>query len=82
MKAKGNSKETRLATPKETRPGSPKENRMRCLRCDGAMVFERFQATMEIFYAWRCVNCGEIMDNVVAKNRELDRTQKKKAVGE
>ncbi len=46
------------------------------------MVFERFQATMEIFYAWRCVNCGEIMDTVVAKNRELDRTQKKKAVGE
>ncbi len=82
MKEKGNPKATRLATTKETRPGSPKENRMRCLRCGGAMVFERFQATMEIFYAWRCVNCGEIMDTVVAKNRELDRTQKKKAVGE
>jgi len=55
-------------------------SRMRCPRCDGAMVFERFQATMEVFYAWRCLNCGEIMDPVVAKNRELER--KKKAVGE
>jgi late competence protein required for DNA uptake (superfamily II DNA/RNA helicase) len=58
------------------------ENRMRCPRCDGAMVFERFQATMEVFYAWRCLNCGEIMDPVVAKNREQERNQKKKAVGE
>jgi uncharacterized protein with PIN domain len=62
--------------------GTVKENRMRCPRCDGAMVFERFQATMEVFYAWRCLNCGEIMDPVVAKNRELERNQKRKAVGE
>lgn len=59
-----------------------KIHRMRCPRCDGAMVFERFQATMEVFYAWRCLNCGEIMDPVVARNRELERSQKKKAVGE
>jgi DNA-directed RNA polymerase subunit RPC12/RpoP len=59
-----------------------KDNRMRCPRCDGAMVFERFQATMEVFYAWRCLNCGEIMDPVVAKNREQERNPKRKAVGE
>ena len=45
-------------------------------------VFERFQATMEVFYAWRCLNCGEIMDQVVAKNREQERNPKRKAVGE
>ncbi len=66
-----------------TEKGSTRENRTRCPRCDGAMVFERFQATMEVFYAWRCLNCGEIMDPVVAKNREQERNQqKKKAVGE
>jgi len=46
------------------------------------MVFERFQDMLELFYAWRCLNCGEIVDPVVAKNREPARGPKKKAVGE
>ncbi|MCL1925623.1 MAG: hypothetical protein FWF95_00610 [Syntrophorhabdaceae bacterium] len=54
---------------------------MKCDRCGGSMIFERFQATMEIFYAWRCVNCGDIMDPVVQKNRELVMAQKKQAAG-
>lgn len=56
--------------------------RVRCPRCDGAMVFERFQDMLTLFYAWRCVNCGEIVDPVVSKNREPARGSKKKAVGE
>ena len=55
---------------------------VRCPRCDGAMVFERFQDMLTLFYAWRCVNCGEIVDPVVSKNREPARGTKKKAVGE
>ena len=56
---------------------------VRCPRCDGAMVFERFQDMLTLFYAWRCVNCGEIVDPVVSKNREPVRGgTKKKAVGE
>jgi len=54
------------------------EKRVRCPRCDGAMVFERFQDMLTLFYSWRCVNCGEIVDPVVSKNREPAR----KAVGE
>jgi len=46
------------------------------------MVFERFQDMLTLFYAWRCVNCGEIVDPVVSKNREPARGAKKKAVGE
>ncbi|MCL2102708.1 MAG: hypothetical protein FWH25_01580 [Syntrophorhabdaceae bacterium] len=57
----------------------PANHRMRCIRCDGAMLFERFQATADIFYAWRCVNCGDIMDPVVQKNRELFMAQKDQA---
>lgn len=56
--------------------------RVRCPRCDGAMVFERFQDMLTLFYSWRCLNCGEIVDPVVARNREPDRGSKKKAVGE
>ena len=83
MKQKSSPKGNRMMGPKESRPALPKPNNyMKCTRCGGAMVFERFQATVEIFYAWRCVNCGDIMDQVVAKNRELLMTQKKQAVGE
>ena len=44
---------------------------MKCGRCGGSMVFERFMAAVEVFHAWRCVNCGEILDPVVEKNRRL-----------
>jgi hypothetical protein len=46
------------------------------------MVFERFQDMLDLFYAWRCVNCGEIVDPVVERNREPERKTKKHAVGE
>ena len=84
-KTKASLKQNRPAGLKESRAELSKEspNYMKCTRCGGAMVFERFQATVEIFYAWRCVNCGDIMDQVVARNRELVlMQQKKQAVGE
>jgi DNA-directed RNA polymerase subunit RPC12/RpoP len=59
-----------------------KDKKVRCPRCNGAMIFERFQDMLDLFYAWRCVNCGEIVDAVVAKNREPERKTKKQAVGE
>lgn len=63
--------------------GSMKDiKRVRCPRCNGAMVFERFQDMLDLFYAWRCVNCGEIVDPVVERNREPERKTKKRAVGE
>jgi hypothetical protein len=54
------------------------DKRVRCPRCDGAMVFERFQDMLTLFYSWRCVN----VDPVVSKNREPARGTKKTAVGE
>jgi len=84
VKTKGSPKQNRPASPKGSRTDSSKENNnyMKCTRCGGAMVFERFQATVEVFYAWRCVNCGDIMDQVVAKNRELVMARERQAVGE
>ena len=55
--------------------------RVRCPRCSGAMVYERFQDMVDLFYAWRCLNCGEIVDPVVARNRGQEKKQKKRAAG-
>jgi hypothetical protein len=43
------------------------------------MVYERFQDMLDLFYAWRCLNCGEIVDPVVARNREPGKNFKKRA---
>jgi hypothetical protein len=45
------------------------------------MVYERFQDMLDLFYAWRCLNCGEIVDPVVAGNREPGKKLKKRAAG-
>jgi hypothetical protein len=45
------------------------------------MVYERFQDLLDLFYAWRCLNCGEIVDPVVARNREPEKKYKKRAAG-
>jgi uncharacterized Zn finger protein len=56
-------------------------NRLKCPRCSGAMVYERFQDMLDVFFAWRCLNCGEIVDPVVTKNRGVEKKPKKRAVG-
>ena len=45
---------------------------MKCSRCSGLMVYENFY-TLEIanLYEWRCVACGEIVDQVILKNRSM-----------
>ena len=80
MKPKENYKRKRFSSLKES-ADTQGNQRMKCTRCGGAMIFERFLATVEIFYAWRCVNCGDIMDQVVQKNRELVMAQKSQAAG-
>jgi len=42
---------------------------MKCYRCGGAMVFEKFYGICEFFWGWRCVFCGEIVDQVILENR-------------
>ena len=55
---------------------------IRCPRCNGVMVYERFQDMLDLFYAWRCLNCGEIVDPVVARNRGVEKKSgKKRAAG-
>jgi hypothetical protein len=41
-----------------------------CRRCGGVIAYERFCAPQEHFWGWRCILCGEIVDQVILKNRE------------
>jgi DNA-directed RNA polymerase subunit N (RpoN/RPB10) len=43
---------------------------MRCHRCGSVMVYERFYGHDEHFLGWRCISCGEIIDQVILENRE------------
>lgn len=46
---------------------------MKCVRCDGLMVTERFEdiksAEVIEFFGIRCLGCGEILDPVILANR-------------
>ena len=42
---------------------------MKCHRCGGIMVLEKFYGACEEFFGWRCVLCGEIVDQVILENR-------------
>lgn len=42
---------------------------MKCHRCGGIMVFEKYFGQCEYFWGWRCVLCGEIIDDLILENR-------------
>ena len=42
---------------------------MKCNRCGSAMVYERFYGPDEHFLGWRCILCGEIVDQLILENR-------------
>lgn len=46
---------------------------MRCRRCQGLMVWDRFidfgQTDLLWAFACRCVNCGEVLDAVILAHR-------------
>lgn len=46
---------------------------MKCPKCNGFMYIDRFSDYSLIFYSWKCLNCGSIIDHTVLTNRELNR---------
>lgn len=44
---------------------------MECPRCQGLMMLEQFSDFFLIFYAWKCINCGSIIDRTITRNRRL-----------
>ena len=47
---------------------------MKCLRCSGVMIYDKFYRLDEYFWGWKCIICGEIVDPVIVENRQLIRT--------
>jgi len=43
---------------------------MRCPKCDGLMYQERLSDFFIIFHAWKCVNCGALMDRTILSNQK------------
>ena len=46
-----------------------KRKGIRCQRCGGRMIFEKFYDVNNIFFGWHCVICGEILDPVILLHR-------------
>jgi hypothetical protein len=42
---------------------------MRCQRCGCLMSYEKFYGLTEDCSGWRCLCCGEIVDEVILNNR-------------
>jgi uncharacterized Zn finger protein len=42
---------------------------MKCHRCSGSMVYEKVYREEGECFGWRCIDCGEIIDYVILKNR-------------
>lgn len=42
----------------------------RCIRCEGLLVLRQYYDFFETCFSWRCVNCGLILDRVIAENRQ------------
>ena len=42
---------------------------MKCYRCNSNMVYQKFYGLYEHFWGWRCIFCGEIIDQVIMENR-------------
>jgi len=42
---------------------------MDCPKCKGLMMMERFSDFFLVFYAWKCINCGAIIDRTISNNR-------------
>jgi len=43
----------------------------KCLRCRGALTYEKFYGLGDQFWGWKCLICGEIIDPVILENRQL-----------
>ncbi|MBP1750773.1 MAG: hypothetical protein H6Q52_3312 [Deltaproteobacteria bacterium] len=60
-------------TGKRKMPRSKFDNQEthKCPRCNAFLIRERFYSMWEQVWVWRCIKCGEIIDDVVLYNRRL-----------
>ena len=46
------------------------EVNVKCNRCNGMMINEQFFASNGPFLSWRCLTCGEVVDQTIIENRD------------
>jgi tRNA(Ile2) C34 agmatinyltransferase TiaS len=46
------------------------EVNVKCDRCNGTMIHEEFFASTGSFSSWRCLICGEVVDQTIMENRD------------
>jgi hypothetical protein len=44
-------------------------HRMHCSKCKGLMVQERLSDYFLVWYAWKCLNCGAMVDPTIKENQ-------------
>jgi late competence protein required for DNA uptake (superfamily II DNA/RNA helicase) len=49
---------------------------MKCHRCNGSMVYEKFCSEEGEFFGWRCLVCGEVIDQLILENRYGQKQEK------
>jgi len=42
---------------------------MKCSRCNGFMLHEQYQEGTDRFLAFRCVLCGDVLDEIILHHR-------------
>ncbi len=45
---------------------------MSCPRCHGLMYLERLCDFGDISYAWKCINCGALLDRTITNNKQRE----------
>lgn len=45
----------------------------KCLRCRGAVAYDKYYGIDGQFWGWKCLICGDIIDPVILANRQLTR---------
>lgn len=43
---------------------------MECRKCHGLMIEEWMADELDEAFAWRCVNCGSMMDQMIQRHHE------------
>lgn len=54
---------------------------MKCPKCGGKMMWERYQEMTDLFAGWHCLNCGEVIDPEIMINRIFGPVERKKRRG-
>jgi len=45
------------------------QDHVKCPKCRGFMYSERFADFALTFFAWKCINCGTVMDTDIIQNK-------------